>query len=88
MQHKLYAFTLGSFYYRSKEVERLRAACERFDGDTKKATDFCMPKLPVISVGEYIRALNLFLEQKPMFPSHVDIKQLQKRYDFQPYSRF
>ncbi|KAL3985417.1 hypothetical protein ACH3XW_38555 [Acanthocheilonema viteae] len=63
----------------SKEVERLRAACERFDGDTEKATDFCMPKLPLISIGEYKRALNLFLEQKPVFLHHLDIKQLQKR---------
>ncbi|VDM07218.1 unnamed protein product [Wuchereria bancrofti] len=62
-----------------KEVERLRAACERFDGDTEKATDACMPKLPLISVGEYRRALSLFLEQKPMFPSRIDIEQLQKR---------
>ncbi|KAM3717213.1 E3 SUMO-protein ligase [Dirofilaria immitis] len=62
-----------------KEVERLRAACKRFDGDTEKATNVCMPRLPLISVDEYKRALNLFLEQKPMFISHLDIKQLQKR---------
>uniref|UniRef100_A0A0R3RY51 RING-type domain-containing protein n=1 Tax=Elaeophora elaphi TaxID=1147741 RepID=A0A0R3RY51_9BILA len=67
----------------SKEVERLRAACERFDGDTEKATDFCMPKLPTISVGEYRRALNLFLEQKPMFLNHLDVKQLQKRHEIE-----
>lgn len=42
-----------------------------------------MPKLPSISVGEYRRALNLFLEQKPMFLSHLNIEQLQKRYEFQ-----
>ncbi|VDK78232.1 unnamed protein product [Litomosoides sigmodontis] len=63
----------------SKEVERLREACERFHGDTEKATDFCMPKLPLISVGEYRRALNLFLEQKPVFLYRLDIKKLQKR---------
>uniref|UniRef100_A0A1I8EZX4 Uncharacterized protein n=1 Tax=Wuchereria bancrofti TaxID=6293 RepID=A0A1I8EZX4_WUCBA len=62
-----------------RPVPRLRAACERFDGDTEKATDACMPKLPLISVGEYRRALSLFLEQKPMFPSRIDIEQLQKR---------
>ncbi|KAK6108311.1 hypothetical protein QQG55_31655 [Brugia pahangi] len=62
-----------------KEVDRLRATCERFDGDTEKATDACMPKLPLISVGEYRRALSLFLEQKPMFPSRIDIEQLQRR---------
>ncbi|VBB32659.1 unnamed protein product [Acanthocheilonema viteae] len=67
----------------SKEVERLRAACERFDGDTEKATDFCMPKLPLISIGEYKRALNLFLEQKPVFLHHLDIKQLQKRHEIE-----
>lgn len=67
-------------YRRSKEVERLREACERFHGDTERATDFCMPKLPLISVGEYRCALNLFLEQKPVFISHLDIKKLQKRY--------
>ncbi|VDK62193.1 unnamed protein product [Onchocerca ochengi] len=62
-----------------KEVERLRAACKRFNGDTEKAADVCMPRLPLISVGEYRHALNLFLEQKPMFLSHLDTKQLQKR---------
>uniref|UniRef100_A0A915PQT3 Uncharacterized protein n=1 Tax=Setaria digitata TaxID=48799 RepID=A0A915PQT3_9BILA len=62
-----------------KEVEKLRAACKNFDGDTKKAADACMPRLPLITVGEYRRALNLFLEQKPMFPSHLDIQKLQKR---------
>lgn len=72
-----------SFYCRSKEVKRLRAACKRFNGDTEKATDFCMPKLPLISIGEYTRALNLFLEQEPMFLYRIDIKQLQKRYNFQ-----
>ncbi|VDN07321.1 unnamed protein product [Thelazia callipaeda] len=63
----------------SMEVEKLRDACKRFDGDTLKATNACFPQVPSISVGEYKRSLKLILEQNPVYPKNIDTDLLQKR---------
>ncbi|VDK53919.1 unnamed protein product [Gongylonema pulchrum] len=62
------------------EVEKLREACESCGGNSEEATKMCCPGVPMITAGEFRRALSLILEQNPESARFIDVSKLQQRY--------
>lgn len=57
----------------------LQDACTSFDGDTEKATEFCMPKVRRLTAHEFYQALIMIKKMKPAYLRDIQDDVLQEQ---------